>query len=755
MNKSKGFSLVELIVVVVVVSLVLGICGYFVINVINNSRDKALVLNRNNVLSSAILYLEESNEEVILNGEHNYVPVRVLVNKGYLDKKDVSDSYDKCVLVIKDSSNNVLEAIDIVDCNNSSKRIINIPTSSEYCNNSLVYDGSEKDVVKTSVVSGYSFSNTKFTNAGSYKITASLDDTSYVWKDGIIEDKKITCKIDKAKIDLVLSSDGTTEIGSFEVNVTSNVDGKLELKSSNKGYAKAKLIEDKGKEKNVKIDVSAVRDISTYITFSLVPIDNNYKKTSVVYEINNVLSNKITTPICNSDLYDMDDEASIELIKTNDGYRLENNIQKDYGTYNVIAKLNYGYMWEDGSLDDKTISCKVIRKYSNIILDGDGATSSSVNSVVASYGELLENIEIPERKYNVKYIEKLTSYDDTISYQYKFDGYYTEKNGNGDKYIDGDGKGVKEWYGEEDITLYANWEITNLKIPNITKEGYGYVRWEDSDGSVIDLDNFIPKSDVTFYGELIDNIKPECSLSFSPGTKKIENSEWYTSKPYIKYVCSDSGSGCEENNNNVFSDDGVYLSDGVHNYKDLKVKDKAGNEGSCTDKVVKVDMTAPTISAYGSYLTQSEIDDPNKHRSSVGVDVEDSGSGIVRITRTHCATGNNNNLNYCGYIKNGITYTAYNRITNYIVGKTLEKEYKSIDQFKDVSYPKKSYSMRLQTNFKKIQFIVFAQDKAGNTIAKHIEQNVSYTTSKPTANVNLDTPIVNDITTSFDWPIIE
>ena len=42
-----------------------------------------------------------------------------------------------------------------------------------------------------------------------------------------------------------------------------------------------------------------------------------------------------------------------------------------------------------------------------------------------------------------------------------------------------------------------------------------------------------------------------------------------------------------------------------------------------------------------------------------------------------------------------------------------------------------------------------------DTAASLLEQNVSYTTSKPTANVNLDTPIVNDITTSFDWPIIE
>ena len=637
MNKSKGFSLVELIVVVVVVSLVLGICGYFVINVINNSRDKALVLNRNNVLSSAILYLEESNEEVILNGEHNYVPVRVLVNKGYLDKKDVSDSYDKCVLVIKDSSNNVLEAIDIVDCNNSSKRIINIPTSSEYCNNSLVYDGSEKDVVKTSVVSGYSFSNTKFTNAGSYKITASLDDSSYVWKDGTVEDKKITCKIDKAEVDLNLSSAGSTEVGSFDVKVTSNVDGKLEVKSSNKGYAKAKLIEDKGKEKNVKIDVSAVRDISTYITFSLVPIDNNYKKTSVVYEINNVLSNKITTPICNSDLYDMDDEASIELIKTNDGYRLENNIQKDYGTYNVIAKLNYGYMWEDGSLDDKTISCKVIRKYSNIILDGDGATNTSVNSVVASYGELLENIEIPEKKYDVIYTESLTNYNNTVEYQYKFDGYYTEKNGNGDKYIDGDGKGVKEWYGEEDITLYANWEETSLSKPSITiPNGYNSISWKDCNESVIDLDNFIPKSDVTLYGEMVDSTAPDCTSSAS-GTKGDVG--WYVSNVSFKYICSDQGSGCVSNNEDVFS--GVTLSEEkIHIYENIVVSDSAGNSTICPKAEIKIDKTAPT------YVSHSY--DKYYQNNSNGEFLTNKTIGTLSCNNNECS-----GLTLCVYNKSG------------------------------------------------------------------------------------------------------
>lgn len=726
MNKSKGFSLVELIVVVVVVSLVLGICGYFVINVINNSRDKALVLNRNNVLSSAILYLEESNEEVILNGEHNYVPVRVLVNKGYLDKKDVSDSYDKCVLVIKDSSNNVLEAIDIVDCNNSSKRIINIPTSSEYCNNSLVYDGSEKDVVKTSVVSGYSFSNTKFTNAGSYKITASLDDTSYVWKDGTVEDKKITCKIDKAEVDLNLSSAGSTEVGSFDVKVTSNVDGKLEVKSSNKGYAKAKLIEDKGKEKNVKIDVSAVRDISTYITFSLVPIDNNYKKTSVVYEINNVLSNKITTPICNSDLYDMDDEASIELIKTNDGYRLENNIQKDYGTYNVIAKLNYGYMWEDGSLDDKTISCKVIRKYSNIILDGDGATNSSVNSVVASYGELLENIEIPEKKYDVIYTESLTNYNNTVEYQYKFDGYYTEKNGNGDKYIDVDGKGVKEWYGEEDITLYANWLETNLTKPSVTiPTGYNYVNWKNGDGNIINLDKFVPISDVTLYGEMVDNTDPICNISVT-GTQKLSSvSDWYSSQSvHVKYTCDDKGSGCKNNSNNVFN--GVELTEEkIHTYENIVVEDNAGNTTTCPKKEIKIDRTPPTISC-------SKGTPASGFKTATDCVIKDSLSGLVKVSHSSCRDlgrdlnypYSDSNRQYCQFY---YTHDAVSRLSNYLKGTPLYLDNKSTDGVYCVMNGSSinKISPIYNLSWDNMELVVFTQDLAGNIKAVLIKQDTS------------------------------
>lgn len=719
MNKSKGFSLVELIVVVVIVSLVLGICGYFVINIINNSRDEALVLNKNNILSSAILYLEESSEEVIINGEHNYVPVRVLVNKGYLNKKDVSDNYDKCVLVIKDNMNGVLEATDVVDCSNSNKKILNIPTSEEYCEDFLIYDGSEKDVVKINSVSGYSFSNTKFINAGSYKITASLDDTSYVWKDGTVEDKKITCKIDKAKVDLTLSSDGTTEIGSFDIKVTSNVDGKLEVKSSNKSYAKAKLIEDKGKDKTVKIDVLAVRDISTYITFTLVPIDNNYKETSVVYEINNVLSKKITYPVCNSDLYDMNDDSSIELIKNNDRYRLENNVQKDYGTYNVIAKLNYGYMWEDGSLDDKTISCKVIRKYSNIILDGEGATSSSVNSMVASYGEKLEDIVVPERKYDVRYIEKLTNYDDTVSYQYKFDGYYTEKNGNGDKYIDGDGKGVKEWYSEEDITLYANWEGTNLEKPSIAiPNGYNSISWKDGDGSVIDLDKFIPMSDVTLYGELIDNTPPLCDINVV-GLQKISSvSDWYSSeKVYVKYTCIDEGSGCEDNVEDVF--DGVYLTEEkIYTYKDIVIKDKSGNERTCREENIKIDRTAPSMSWYVSSYDKEYTRVP-------AVSITDSLSGMMKIARSHCAWSGTAGKNYrCDLLTNGSYHNAVNRLSTFVSGGTrMKDDNKTVDDYCSTSSPRFSHSGVYAISYSNISFAIFAQDMAGNITAIQIDQS--------------------------------
>lgn len=53
---------------------------------------------------------------------------------------------------------------------------------------------------------------------------------------------------------------------------------------------------------------------------------------------------------------------------------------------------------------------------------------------------------------------------------YTFDGYYTEKDGKGEKYFDSEGRATKEWDTEEEITLYANWIVNTYSMKFYSKE---------------------------------------------------------------------------------------------------------------------------------------------------------------------------------------------------------------------------------------------------------------------------------------------
>ena len=61
-EKKKGFTLVELLAVVVIISVVLGISYVVYVGVINKSKEKATILAMNNLRQAAIDYGEEVND---------------------------------------------------------------------------------------------------------------------------------------------------------------------------------------------------------------------------------------------------------------------------------------------------------------------------------------------------------------------------------------------------------------------------------------------------------------------------------------------------------------------------------------------------------------------------------------------------------------------------------------------------------------------------------------------------------------------
>ena len=90
----KGYTLIELLAVILIIGLVLGFSTYGIINAINSSKEKAAALSENSIKEAAETYATEKNDDSsywldITDKENKYfcITIEELMNKGLLDKK--------------------------------------------------------------------------------------------------------------------------------------------------------------------------------------------------------------------------------------------------------------------------------------------------------------------------------------------------------------------------------------------------------------------------------------------------------------------------------------------------------------------------------------------------------------------------------------------------------------------------------------------------------------------------------------------
>ena len=95
----KGFSLIELLATILLISLVLGGGITIVTNTIKKSEEKSQVLALNNIKKTANTYVEEYANDIAWiddkdnnNNKFSCVSIDSLINKGYISNKDISSS---------------------------------------------------------------------------------------------------------------------------------------------------------------------------------------------------------------------------------------------------------------------------------------------------------------------------------------------------------------------------------------------------------------------------------------------------------------------------------------------------------------------------------------------------------------------------------------------------------------------------------------------------------------------------------------
>ena len=471
-KKRKGFTLVELLVTIFLVSLAIGISGAFVNNIINKSNIQKEELALNNIKKTASTYIEEYPNDIIWIKEENIsyscVSTNLLLEKGYFSKKDLKNRKISSYIIVKKNQANAIISEEFDDntspkCNNN-KTIVKIPDSKEYCSN-LEYSG-DSQILTLPSPKEFSLENKEGIEAGNYKVKATLNNTEqYIWKDYTSTPKTIICSIKKATPLLWISDEDksqTNEIGKKIIHLKSSIDGKISIKSSNKTIATASFNdgnnnisksneEDSNNQnststaKEVTISINSTKESLTYITFELTPNDNtNYKKTTLTYTIGKVKKVDVPIPTCQENLYDKG--IYQHLISLNQGYTLLNNFEKNSGNYTVTALLKYGYIWEDKSTDSKKIQCSIKSSVFKLSYDSNGGTICNPSSKEVRYNQ----------KYGTLCTPSKSGHD--------FVGWNEKKDGTGKTITENTDVAITS-----DHTIYAKW----LKKYTVTYDSNG------------------------------------------------------------------------------------------------------------------------------------------------------------------------------------------------------------------------------------------------------------------------------------------
>ena len=240
-----------------------------------------------------------------------------------------------------------------------------IPTAANYCQPSLVYNGSEQTLTKTAG-SGYSFSGNQKTNAGTYTITATLA-TGWKWSDNSVTTKTFNCTISQKSVTITAGSSERAYNGSALTNSNCTASGLVSGHTVTCTMTSGSTITDVGTVNNV-INTSTIKQESTTISL------NNYSINYVNGTLKITRSLTATTGSCKTGLVYSGSAQTLASGASNATY--SNNSGTNANTYNVTVSTGNNYAFSDGSTS-KTLSCTISPKVITITFYKNNAASQT------------------------------------------------------------------------------------------------------------------------------------------------------------------------------------------------------------------------------------------------------------------------------------------------------------------------------------------------------------------------------------------
>ena len=568
LNK-RGFTLVELLAIIVITAVILGIGTYSVIHLVNNSKTGATRISVNSIKESASIYSDEDSSRWIepYNDSYSYFCTTIgeLINKGIIKKNATLPNgidRDKYVSIKKNKVTLVKsEAVILASENNSSEEDENEKNKmSSICEgNNIIEPDAEKPNIKganfyTDSLS-VSFEDGKAPNS-EIKDKWCQYDTKSSFEDGknvIVLDKAATsCKIDNLKnnSDYYVRVCMTTTGGSRLCDTSDY--STAEFKDITFSYSESKATIEYNDDNVIEPSHYFKSNISAKSTTSVYECDDNFNCDSTTTNISKdkwykILDNKVVIDYGKSD----GTKDGIITARIADGSNNSKEFKDEFSLYKIVFKVGSA-----DSIDNKTsdiskmciakrgkncnISSPSIKKdcYTGMGWSTSNNANSSSWSPGASKSISSSGTYYPtngnKTTYTVSYNAnggsgapssqtKTCKVDLTLRSTkpsrsgYTFDGWSSSSNGSVNYYPGGIYK------NDKNITLYAVWEkdVYSLSLSKNSGVSRIYYR-EGTSGSYtsssgnVSINNITSGTKYYYYGTAYSGYEMNSCTSSSP-----------------------------------------------------------------------------------------------------------------------------------------------------------------------------------------------------------------------------------------------
>ena len=432
MKDKKGFTLVELLSTIAILAIILGIASASYIGIKRHIRRSYYNTLEESILISGGEYFSYTTDKPNIFGDEKKISLEKLVDGKYIteviDQKgkscNLSDSY---VMAYKNSSDksdyyvclkcpndeypndkdNINKACSggityslrmIATIGNTSK----LYKEGEYTNqdvkltfqtfNDVTKIEVKKDnqVVKTCTMTdknGLKSCSVEITSSGKYE---------YYGKTGENQTKSgtIDILIDKVKPEFNVYDnesliDKNEVLKSTESNNKSIIVNVKDIKDLDSGVKTIKYTFDSNyiNTDRTKEEFKIEKELNLGKTNLKIEVEDyagNIKTRVITYQVYKKTA-KPDTAYCNTLTYNGKNQT---LTKTGDNFTFSNNVKKNAGTYEVVAKLKENYRWQDKTNEDIKINCSIDKKsiavtWNNPTLTYNGANQAPTPSAIS------------------------------------------------------------------------------------------------------------------------------------------------------------------------------------------------------------------------------------------------------------------------------------------------------------------------------------------------------------------------------------